>query len=125
MPVGLLGDALRGAGMFEMLQLVAGSSLFMLAFSVLIFDIPRFTFSLVVLALFGFRARDDEAPAGGFSVSVIIPTFNGGKGLAPTIASLRRQTLRPVEIIVVDDGSTDDTRATAARARALGLVDMV
>jgi glycosyltransferase involved in cell wall biosynthesis len=26
---------------------------------------------------------------------VIIPTFNGGKGLAPTIASLRRQTLRP------------------------------
>jgi cellulose synthase/poly-beta-1,6-N-acetylglucosamine synthase-like glycosyltransferase len=64
-------------------------------------------------------------PAGSASVSAIIPTFNGGSGLAPTIASLQRQTLRPVEIIVVDDGSTDDTRAVAQRARALGLVDMV
>src|SRR6187401_476624 len=80
---------------------------------------------VLTLALFGVRRRNDRGAAGNASVSVIIPTFNGGSGLGPSIASLHRQTLRPFEIIVVDDGSTDDTRAVAERARALGLVDMV
>ena len=35
--------------MFEMVQLLAGTNLFLLAFSVLIFDIPRYTLSLVSL----------------------------------------------------------------------------
>ena len=111
--------------MFEMVQLLAGTSWFMLAFSVLVFDIPRYTLSLVSLALFGVWRRNDGMPAASASVTVIVPTFNGGSGLDRTIVSLRRQTLRPVEIIVVDDGSTDDTRAVAEQARALGLVDMV
>jgi cellulose synthase/poly-beta-1,6-N-acetylglucosamine synthase-like glycosyltransferase len=111
--------------MFEMVQLLAATNLFVLAFSVLIFDIPRYTLSLLSLTFFGVRGRSDRTPAGKVSVSVIIPTFNGGSGLEPTIASLHRQTLRPVEIIVVDDGSTDETRAVAERARALGLVNIV
>jgi cellulose synthase/poly-beta-1,6-N-acetylglucosamine synthase-like glycosyltransferase len=111
--------------MLETVQLLAGTNVFLLAFSVLIFDIPRYTLSLLSLALLGMRRRSDRVPAGGASVSVIIPTFNGGSGLEPSIRSLQRQTLRPVEIIVVDDGSTDETRAIAQRARALGLADMV
>jgi cellulose synthase/poly-beta-1,6-N-acetylglucosamine synthase-like glycosyltransferase len=111
--------------MLEMVQLLAGANLLLLAFSVLIFDIPRYTLSLLSLALFGMRRGSAGAPAVSASVSVIIPTFNGGSGLAPSIASLRRQTLPPLEIIVVDDGSTDETRAVAERARALGLIDMV
>ena len=91
----------------------------------LIFDIPRYTLSLVSLALFGFSRRNEGAPAGNASISVIIPTFNGGSGLDRSIASLHHQTLRPIEIIVIDDGSTDETRAVAERARALGLVDIV
>ncbi|MEY9363584.1 cellulose synthase/poly-beta-1,6-N-acetylglucosamine synthase-like glycosyltransferase [Bradyrhizobium yuanmingense] len=112
--------------MFEMLQFVASNDPVQLFLAVLIFDIPRFTLSLLSLALFGMRKSPTDAPpAGRPAVSVIIPTFNGGFGLEPTIASLRRQTLQPVEIIVVDDGSTDQTRAIAEQARALGLIDMV
>ena len=64
--------------MFDAVQLLAGTSLLLLAFSVLIFDIPRYTLSLVSLALFGFSRRNEGAPAGNASISVIIPTFNGG-----------------------------------------------
>ena len=111
--------------MLELVQLLAGSNPLLLAFAVLIFDIPRYTLSLLSLALFGAWRSGALAPAGRVSVSVILPTFNGGDGLMRSIVSLRRQTLPPCEIIVVDDGSTDDTRAVAEHARAEGLVDIV
>jgi GT2 family glycosyltransferase len=48
------------------------------------------------------------------SVSVIIPTYNRASSLPATISSVVRQTLPPVEVIVVDDGSTDDTEEVCA-----------
>mgnify|MGYP002737498535 CR=1 FL=1 len=44
-------------------------------------------------------------------VSVIIPTFNRAATLKRTIDSALAQSYRPLEVIVVDDGSTDGTEA--------------
>ena len=112
--------------MLDMLQFVSGMGWASLGLAVLIFDVPRYTFSLLSLSLgVLFRGSKTASRLPNTSVSVIVPTFNGGSGLTPTIASLRAQSLPLHEIIVVDDGSTDNTRLTAQRAHAEGMIDMV
>lgn len=43
-------------------------------------------------------------------ISVVIPCFNAGSDVVKTIDALLAQSLRPDEIVVVDDGSTDGSR---------------
>lgn len=43
-------------------------------------------------------------------VSVIIPTYNSWKTLKSCIASIQKQTLKPFEIIVIDNASPDKTK---------------
>ena len=50
--------------------------------------------------------------------SVIIPCRNGARTLPITLESVFRQTLRPHEVIVVDDASEDETSAVASAAGA-------
>src|SRR5437588_128820 len=47
------------------------------------------------------------------SVSVVVPVRNGRKFLAQGLETVLGQTLPPGELIVVDDGSTDDTAEIA------------
>jgi GalNAc5-diNAcBac-PP-undecaprenol beta-1,3-glucosyltransferase len=46
----------------------------------------------------------------GLLISVVIPTFNRSRIVPRAIESVRRQTYKNLEILVVDDGSPDDTR---------------
>ncbi len=45
------------------------------------------------------------------AVTVIMPVYNPGEFLAPAIESLLRQTFGDFELIIVDDGSQDDSAA--------------
>ncbi|HVS54430.1 MAG TPA: glycosyltransferase family 2 protein [Opitutaceae bacterium] len=47
-------------------------------------------------------------------VSIVLPVWNAGATLARAVASIRAQSLRNWELLVVDDGSTDETPAILA-----------
>jgi len=49
--------------------------------------------------------------------SVVIPTHNRASLLRECLESVAAQTYRPLEIIIADDGSTDDTESVVASFR--------
>ncbi len=51
-------------------------------------------------------------------VSIIIPVFNRPKALQEAVASAQQQTYGETEILIIDDGSTDDTPTVAAELAA-------
>jgi 4,4'-diaponeurosporenoate glycosyltransferase len=63
----------------------------------------------------------EAAPPAGVkaaAVSIIIPARNEAHNLPRLLESIQRQADQPLELIVVDDGSTDDTAKVAARSGA-------
>jgi glycosyltransferase involved in cell wall biosynthesis len=56
-------------------------------------------------------------------ISVIIPVFNRSLMIRDAVASVIGQTYRPIELIIVDDGSTDDTPAVLKQLSELSQPD--
>ena len=48
-------------------------------------------------------------------ISTIIPAYNAESTLKECLKSVVGQSVRPFEVILVDDGSTDNTRSVAAK----------
>src|SRR5215470_13666475 len=48
-------------------------------------------------------------------VSIIIPAYNAGAFIKDAIESILAQDYRPIEVIVIDDGSSDETASIAER----------
>jgi biofilm PGA synthesis N-glycosyltransferase PgaC len=69
------------------------------------------------------KARDDLFNEMPF-VSIIVPGKNEGKHLYKLTRSLQEQTYKNFELIVVDDGSTDDTRIIGKSLQNNGYIDL-
>lgn len=48
-------------------------------------------------------------------VTVVVPAYNASATIAATLASVQAQTYTQLDIVVIDDGSTDDTARRVAR----------
>lgn len=44
------------------------------------------------------------------TVAVVIPAYNSGEFIREAVESVLRQSLTSIEVIVIDDGSTDNTQ---------------
>src|SRR6187397_1072894 len=55
-------------------------------------------------------------PAMPITISIITPCYNGSRYIRETLQSALAQTHPPLEVIVIDDGSTDDSAALAENA---------
>lgn len=53
------------------------------------------------------------------TISVVIPTYNEAEGIVQCIESIMRNSIKPIEIIIADGGSTDKTVELAEQAGAI------
>lgn len=66
------------------------------------------------------RSNDADVPP---RISVVIPAYNAAAFLPEAVASVRAQTLPPIELLVIDDKSTDDTRRLARTFEDVTLIE--
>jgi cellulose synthase/poly-beta-1,6-N-acetylglucosamine synthase-like glycosyltransferase len=116
----MLVDALR---MLTQLDVYGFVGMFWFA---LVLEIPRFAVGLAVVS--GCSLLKPLSPVAviprNVKVSVLLPGHNEGSALRRAITALREQSRRDLQIVVVDDGSTDDMAKVGRELRAEGSLDV-
>jgi cellulose synthase/poly-beta-1,6-N-acetylglucosamine synthase-like glycosyltransferase len=91
-----------------------------------VIEIPRFTLGLIVVS--GCFLLKPWRPASTLprntGISVLLPGHNEGSALRQAVIALGEQTRRDLQIVVVDDGSTDDMAEVGRQLKAEGLIDV-
>src|SRR5437667_118907 len=98
----------------------------------LIIEVPRFLIAVLYLGGREVLAHTAQFPAVDPrnshhrlpTITVLLPGHNEGGELERAIRGLHEQLLTPTQIVVVDDGSTDDMAKIGRRLQAQGLIDV-
>ncbi len=118
--IGLLQNTLDRLSTMPLSQMVR-----MLWFC-LFLDLPRYlipNYVILVRDLWQTRRRTPWPPSGMAPpcVTVLVPAYNEGETIAATVRSIRESDYPNIEIVVVDDGSSDATPRVGQELEAAGL----
>lgn len=116
----MIGDAL------SLLAARPAPELAALFWFVLLFDVPRYFVGFMsVFTTWGLNAEPRQRWCCAERVSVLIAGYNEEDSFTDCVLSLHRQGIDDMEIICVDDGSTDRTGALLRDLHRQGLIDKV
>jgi cellulose synthase/poly-beta-1,6-N-acetylglucosamine synthase-like glycosyltransferase len=90
-----------------------------------IFDLSRYLLGVLSVLLAAPWNRNEDSGTRSDPVSVLLVGFNEAAALRRSVRSLHEQTHERLELILVDDGSVDDMRATGLELKKQGLIDKV
>jgi cellulose synthase/poly-beta-1,6-N-acetylglucosamine synthase-like glycosyltransferase len=122
----------------DLLSNLEASGLIAMLWYLIVFEIPRYGLSFLSLVFLPFYSPSFADPRGQArasalredlssrpTVSVVVVGHSEERALETCIESLRAQSLKDFEIVVVSDGSRDDMIGEAERLRRLGKIDRV